>query len=281
MRVHFLLARRSPPLPSEIVLAVTPLLEARGVEVTGGIVEESLSPADAPADPGTLYVLKSYSELALAYAGGLQARGARLLHPWAGCLSARNKIVCAQVLAGAGVPAPRTWVTGDLSRLAPLLARHPLVVKPYLGWRGQGVAMVRTEAELAALPPPEEPVVVQELVPGPGEDLRVYVAGSRIFATRKAFSRESYAVPGRPVPVEAGIAALARRVGAAFGLSLFGLDVIEGPDGPRVVDVNYFPGYKGCPGAAEAVADVIASAAREEAVVARAAAAFAAPERAP
>jgi hypothetical protein len=35
------------------------------------------------------------------------------------------------------------------------------------------------------------------------------------------------------------------------------LDVIESPQGPYVVDVNYFPGYKGVPNAAAMIADYI------------------------
>lgn len=47
---------------------------------------------------------------------------------------------------------------------------------------------------------------------------------------------------------------LARRVGAATGLEVYGADVLVGDDGPRVVDVNAFPGFRGVPDAAEAVA---------------------------
>jgi ribosomal protein S6--L-glutamate ligase len=64
------------------------------------------------------------------------------------------------------------------------------------------------------------------------------------------------------VPVSDEVADIARRVGRAFGLGLYGLDVLETAAGPRVVDVNHFPGYKGCPGAAEAVADYLEAAAR-------------------
>jgi hypothetical protein len=42
-----------------------------------------------------------------------------------------------------------------------------------------------------------------------------------------------------------------------MGLGLFGLDVIESDDGPFVVDVNYFPGYKGVPDAGALIADYI------------------------
>jgi glutathione synthase/RimK-type ligase-like ATP-grasp enzyme len=64
------------------------------------------------------------------------------------------------------------------------------------------------------------------------------------------------------VPVTPQVREIALRCGEAMGLSLYGLDVIESPDGPVVVDVNYFPGYKGVPGAAAAIADHIDHAAR-------------------
>jgi ribosomal protein S6--L-glutamate ligase len=257
MRFLFLLARRSPPLPSQIALEASALLERRGHRVESVIAEEALLRPDLFVGGRDLHLLKSYTDLALSLAGVLHARGARVLNPYPACVAARNKIVCAQVLADAGVPAPRTWVTGELAALGPLLRETPLVVKPFMGWRGQGVRTIRTADELEALPPLDGAVVVQELLDGPGEDLRVYVAGDRVFATRKPFSATSYAVPGRPAKVSSEVGSIALRVGAAFGLGLYGLDFIETRNGPRVVDVNYFPGYKGCAGAAEAVADHI------------------------
>jgi ribosomal protein S6--L-glutamate ligase len=257
MRLRFMLARRVPDGPSRIVIEVAALLRRRGFDVKSVIGEELVQRPERLAAEADLWLLKSYTPLSLSLAGVLQAAGARVMNPYPACLAARNKILAAQVLHAAGVPAPRSWVTGDLSRLRRLLRKTPLVVKPYMGWRGEGVRIVRSEAELLALPPPQEPVLVQEFVPGPGEDLRVYVAGNRVFATRKPFSEASFSVPGKPVPVSDPVRQIALRCGEAFGLGLYGLDLIEAPDGPRVVDVNYFPGYKGIPEAAEAVADYV------------------------
>ena len=144
------------------------------------------------------------------------------------------------------------------------LEEMTLVVKPHMGWRGEGVRIVRGAAELLALPAPREPVLVQEFLPGTGVDLRVYVAGSRVFATRKPFSSSSFSVPGQPAAVSEEVREIALRCGAAFGLELYGLDLIETQRGPFVVDVNYFPGYKGLPDAAEAVADHVALSAGAE-----------------
>jgi ribosomal protein S6--L-glutamate ligase len=50
---------------------------------------------------------------------------------------------------------------------------------------------------------------------------------------------------------------IALRCGRIFGLGLYGLDVIEGPTGPVVIDLNYFPSYKGMPDAAALLARYI------------------------
>ena len=70
-------------------------------------------------------------------------------------------------------------------------------------------------------------------------------------------------MPGRPVAVDPEVRAVALRVGRALGLELFGLDVIESPGGPVVVDVNYFPGYKGVPDAGALIGEHLAARARE------------------
>jgi ribosomal protein S6--L-glutamate ligase len=258
MRIRFLLARRIPDGPSEIVLAVAKILARQGFDVESTIAEEALQRPEEMGSEADLFVLKSYTPLSLTLAGVLHSAGARVLNPYPACAASRNKILAAQVLHAAAIPTPRSWVTANFTLLASLAREIPLVVKPCLGWRGQGVRVVRGEAELLALPVPQEPVLVQELIPGPGEDLRVYVAGDQVFATRKPFSSASYSVPGQEVPVTDEVRRIALRCGEAFGLGLYGLDIIESPDGPRVVDVNYFPGYKGISRGPEAVASYIA-----------------------
>ena len=74
---------------------------------------------------------------------------------------------------------------------------------------------------------------------------------------QKPFSETSFAVPGRPVPVSEEVRRIALRCGEVCGLGLYGLDIIESPHGPFVVDVNYFPGYKGVPDVAPLIADYI------------------------
>ena len=257
MKFHFLLARRTPDVPSQIILDVSAILRQRGHQVESSIPEESLCALDQlPRDPD-LYLLKSYTELSLSLAGALSAQGADLINPYQGCAAARNKIVCHQMLNQSGIPVPRSWITSDLGLLKELLKAYPLILKPYMGWRGEGVQVVRHERDLHGLRPPSSPLLIQEYIENNGEDLRLYVAGEEVFGIRKRFSRSSFAIDGEPVPVSAEMRALALQCGQAFGLRLYGIDVIEGREGPKVIDVNYFPGYKGVRGAAYSVAECI------------------------
>lgn len=263
MRIAFLLTRRVPDTPSPVVVAASAVLRARGHQVTGGIPEDVLRRADEFRPEADLYVLKSHTELALSLAGLLHDQQVPICNPYPACLVAQDKFTAAQRLRAAEVPTPATWITGDLTTAADLLAGGPLIVKPHRGHRGADVHLIRTAADLAAVPRSPTPMVVQRHVPGTGEDLKVYVAGEHVWAVRKPFSPDSFTRPGVPVPVTAQVRDIAQRVRAAFGLELFGVDVIESPAGPVVVDVNYFPGYKGCGEVGEQVAEVIHAAALE------------------
>jgi len=257
VKLYFLLARRVPPVPSQIVLEVSEILRCRGFRVESGIAEEMLVSPDRLASTHDLYLLKSYTALSLSLAGVLHAEGARLLNPYPGCLASRDKILASKLLHTAGIPAPRCWVTADLKLLDPIVEETPLIVKPHMGWRGEGIHIVRNRRELAAIPQPQTPLLIQECLQGAGEDLRMYIAGDQVFAARKRFSSASFAEPGRPCAVSSELRDIALRCGRAFGLGLYSIDVIGTPDGPKVLDVNDFPGYKGVPDAAVAVADYI------------------------
>jgi glutathione synthase/RimK-type ligase-like ATP-grasp enzyme len=59
--------------------------------------------------------------------------------------------------------------------------------------------------------------------------------------------------------VDETLSRLARSCAAAFDLSLLGVDVVEGPDGPLIVDVNEFPNYTGIVEAPEVIGRLLLS----------------------
>jgi glutathione synthase/RimK-type ligase-like ATP-grasp enzyme len=135
-----------------------------------------------------------------------------------------------------------------------LASERPLIVKPYIGGRGVGVRIVQSPQDLAAIQPPAEPVVIQEFVPS-GDEIKVYVIGQDVFGIRKCETSAGSVRTACTISPE--IQSISLRCGRLFGLGLYGLDVIESPDGPVVVDVNYFPSYKGVPNAAQRIADYV------------------------
>jgi ribosomal protein S6--L-glutamate ligase len=257
MKLFFLLVRRVPPVPSPVLVDVFAILRDRGFGVESAIPEELVTRPDRLRVEHDVYLLKSHTELALSLAGVLDTLGAELLNPYASCITTQDKIVASRRLRAADVPTPRSWVTGDLALVRPIVEETPLIVKPYRGHRGAGISIVRNASDLAALAPPEGPVLIQEHVSGSGEDVKVYVVGEHVFAVRKEFSPTSFTRPGRPCAVDEELREIALACGHILGLGLYGLDVLETDAGPVVVDVNYFPGYKGVPDVAPLIADYI------------------------
>jgi ribosomal protein S6--L-glutamate ligase len=264
MKLYFLLVRRVPPVPSPVLVEVFELLAQRGFDIETGIAEEMVLRPDRLVPAHDLYLLKSHTELSISVAGVLNSLGARILNPFSSCAATQDKIVASRRLRAARIPTPRSWVTGDFNLLRDLVEDRPLIIKPYRGHRGAGIHIVHNAAELASVPPPDDTMIVQEFIEGSGLDTKVYVVGDEVFAVQKPFSEKSFTRPGRPVPVSDELRHIAQRCGEIFGLGLYGLDVIDSADGPVVVDLNYFPGYKGVPDIAPRIANYIEAYARAQ-----------------
>jgi ribosomal protein S6--L-glutamate ligase len=213
----------------------------------------------APAD---LYLLKAHTPAALAVAHRLQERGVPVVNSALATARCLDRVALARVLEGAGLPAPRTWNPGRLGSLA---AQHdlvfPLIVKSRHSRRGDLVARVDSAAELAELLPQwaDEPVVAQEFLPGDGWDIKLWVTGRTHFGARRrtplepGASRDTLTIDELP----AEWMLILERIGAVFDLRLYGVDLLLTERGPMIVDVNAFPGFRGVPGAAEALADLV------------------------
>jgi ribosomal protein S6--L-glutamate ligase len=252
-----MIVRRVPPVPSPVLVECYEILRGRGYTVTEDIAEEVIQRPDLMNIDADVYLLKSHTELSLALAGVLFTQGANMLNPYQSCSLIQSKIITSKLLRKAGIPAPDSWVTGDLSLARSLVEKHPLIIKPHMGHRGAGVHLCKTPEDLDNVPEPVTPMIIQEAIPGPGEDLKIYCVGDQVYGVKKPFSEKSFSVPGRHVEITEEVRRLSAKVGEACGLGLYGLDIIESDRGPFVVDVNYFPGYKGVPNAAGMIADYI------------------------
>lgn len=259
MNVCFLLERGNPPRLNPILAELFDLLWERGMSVTVRYPEEELWRLDMLAAEGLadLYLLKSDTEFALSLAVALERLGARVINRADACLRAKDKTLAAATLLRAGIPTPRSRVAARPARLAAVVTEGALILKPNRGYHGAGIAVAETPSALPGTDAYPELVFAQDYLARARVDLKVFGIGEAVFGVRKPFAADSFLRAGEPVPLAPEVVDLARRCGQAFGLELYGLDIAEDADGPRVIDVNYFPGYRGVPDAARRLADYI------------------------
>jgi len=260
MKIGMLMLRHPSTRTSPIMPAVVKLLENWGCDVDIIYPEERVTPLSQVRAEHDLYILKSGTELALSLAGALHAVGARILNPYPVAATMRDKIASMRVLEAAGVPVPETYVTSHSRQLADLLDAGPLILKPYRGSQGRGVHVVWDADELDDVASDEGPVFAQRYHKPEGEDHKIYVIGGQMFGVKRVFPAKTYDEKvGQPFTISPELREIALRCGRAFGVELFGFDVVMSNSRPYVVDIQSFPGFKGVPDAALRLADYIYS----------------------
>lgn len=213
-----------------------------------------------------LYVLRHTSSLSLSLAGALHQLGAAIVNPYPVSAALRDKVVATRTLQAAGVLTPATYIASHPDQLRPLLDAGALVIKPYQGSGGHHVAVVRTEAELAAVDCGRDPVFAQSYHPSDGRDRKIYAIGGRLFGVKKVFPRRTEEEKqGEPFTVTPQLRDIAERCGRAFGIDLYGVDIVESEGTPYVVDMCSIPGFKGVPDAVRLLTEYFHAAAERAA----------------
>src|SRR5437016_1468860 len=237
-----------------------------------GAVAEVVHPVDRVVDLSKvrvehdLYVLRHSSGFSLSLAGALHELGAVIVNPYPVSAALRDKILASRILQASGVPTPDTYVASLPDQLVPLLDLGPLVIKPYQGAGGHNVRIVRSRAELAEVNCGREPVFAQRYLPNDGRDRKIYVIGDQLFGVKKVFPRHTEEEKrGELFTVSPEMREVALRCGRAFGIDLYGVDIIESEGKPYVVDMCSIPGFKGVPDAPQLLAQYFCAAAERAA----------------
>ncbi|MCT2542340.1 RimK family alpha-L-glutamate ligase [Streptomyces atratus] len=177
----------------------------------------------------------------------------------------RDKVLTSVIARHHGLPVPVTYSAPRAALFADVPAElFPLVVKPADGSSGRGVRLVSDPGGLAEAEQADEgQLIAQPYVANAGSDLKVYCLAGEFHATvRRSPLHPDAPVDERAVPLPAEVAAAAAKVGAVFGLDLYGIDVVLGPDGPVIVDINDFPSFRQVPDAASRLAGAVLELAR-------------------
>ena len=160
------------------------------------------------------------------------------------------------ILEDNGVPVPRTAATESINEALKAFAElgGDVVVKPIFGSRGMGATRV-VDAEIAstvfkAITFHHGVIYLQEFVPHGHSDIRAFVIGSRVVAAMRRVAeswKTNYSQGARPAPLtlNPALEELAVKSAKAVGCKMAGVDILEGPNSPMIVDVNSQPGWRG------------------------------------
>jgi ribosomal protein S6--L-glutamate ligase len=178
----------------------------------------------------------------------------------------RNKAVAAAYAHAHGLPMPSTYFAAHprLFKQVPLEI-YPIVVKPSNGSSCRDIFRVNSPADLDALVIAEEDdtfFLAQRYVENTGFDIKVYVTGREVYAAVAKKSPLHGEIPEQFVPLTPDLRKLALNIGKIFGLDIYGIDVVQTPQGLAVLDINDFPSFGHVPGAVRRVAEYIIHAAK-------------------
>jgi len=262
MKICFILERGVPPRQNPVIMEAIAQLEHGGAKVSMMYPEEELFRLDNMSIEADFYLLKSDTELSLSIATVLAALGAKVVNRVAACLTAKDKTLAAATLFHAGIPTPSSYVAYHPQQFDKQINHSPLIFKPNRGYHGAGIKIVGDPTNIPDCQDFPDMVFVQDYLADARKDLKIFAIADKIFGVRKTFSTNSFLHTGEPVSLTPEMEETARRCGQAFGLDLYGLDIAETPEADYVVDVNYFPGYRGVPDAATHLVNYIIGAAR-------------------
>ena len=174
----------------------------------------------------------------------------------------RDKAVAVAFAQAKGLPVPQTYFVGHPRALKEVPPEaYPIVVKPSNGTAMQDVHLVRVPEELPHLKlDPSCFYLAMRYIENTGYDIKLYVTGQEVHAMTKSSPLHGPALE-QEIPVTREMLTLARRVGQVYGLDLYGVDVLETPQGLMLVDINDFPSFYGVPRKVICIAEYILHAA--------------------
>jgi ribosomal protein S6--L-glutamate ligase len=177
-----------------------------------------------------------------------------------GIANSRDKLRATQILSRHNIGMPATTFVQDRGDVIPAIERvggAPVVIKLLEGTQGIGVILAPdikvAEAIIETLQSTKQNVLIQSFVKeSKGRDIRALVVGDRVVAamrrTAKGDEFRSNVHRGgsvEKVELDPEYERVAVRAAQIMGLKVAGVDMLEGIDGPLVMEVNSSPGLEG------------------------------------
>lgn len=182
----------------------------------------------------------------------------------AGISNSRDKLRSLQILSKHDVGIPSSAYVDDKRDVEDALMRvggAPVIIKLLEGTQGVGVILADkieiAKAIVETLHSTKQQVLLQKFVSeSKGKDVRAFVIGDRVVAAIRRVAQgqefrsnvhrggKAEAITLDPVYEEAAV-----RAAQIMGLRICGVDMLEGKDGPQIMEVNSSPGLEGIEGA--------------------------------
>ncbi|NYZ67494.1 RimK family alpha-L-glutamate ligase [Endozoicomonas sp. SM1973] len=177
-----------------------------------------------------------------------------------GILNSRDKLRSLQLLSRHHIGIPKTNYVRDKKDVLPAIARvgnAPVIIKLIEGTQGIGVLLAEStksaEALIELLQSQKQNVLVQKFVAeSKGKDIRAFVVGNQVVAAMRRVAqgqefRSNVHRGGITEAVELNdqYKEVAVRAAQIMGLQVAGVDMLEGADGPQIMEVNSSPGLEG------------------------------------
>ncbi|MGQ9743850.1 MAG: RimK family alpha-L-glutamate ligase [Candidatus Bathycorpusculaceae bacterium] len=186
----------------------------------------------------------------------LQRLGFYVINPPEAIEHCVDKYDILAILEENGIPVPRTVATENVDEALKVFNElgGDVVVKPLFGSRGIGSTRVR-DAEIALsifrnLTFYHGVIYLQEFVHHGFSDIRAFVVGDRVVAAMRRVAnswKTNYSQGARPEPItlEKDMEDMAVKSAKLIDCKIAGVDILECPRGPLVVEVNSQPGWRG------------------------------------
>lgn len=178
----------------------------------------------------------------------------------AGISNSRDKLRSLQILSRHQIGIPRTTFVRDRRDVIPAIERvggAPVIIKLLEGTQGIGVLLAETiksaEAIVELLQSQNQNVLIQKFVSeSKGRDIRALVVGDQVVAAMRRVAqgqefRSNVHRGGKTEAIELDedYRNTALRAAQIMGLRVAGVDILEGKDGPQIMEINSSPGLEG------------------------------------